>query len=195
MKTIYTAELADSIFETKDAHDRDISAIKDQLQSLAQSYSIYGMGRVNGETSPNACIFFGEESNFKQIANVTRMGLVGYDGKLYKRCMNCRIDMASDGTELRIDGSDGDVLMYTDRSVYVCRFTDKVNVSDITHGNETHNGEVELNVFAIGLAPFEIYGHAAKEIKPFALTPQMTVSAKLTATNNEGKVEETRFSF
>ena len=73
-KSIYTKELVDSLFETKVAHSKDIEAIKDRLQSLAQSYSIYGMGRVNGETSPDACIFFGEESNFKQIANVTKMG-------------------------------------------------------------------------------------------------------------------------
>ena len=158
---------------------RGYDALRKQLEEIAQIYSIYGMARVNGETSAAGTIFFGEEANFKQIANVAHMGLVDNTGKLYKRCANGRIDKAVDGTDLAIDGSDGDVLLYIDRTVYVCRFTDTV---------EGVASNKEINVFAIGLAPFTIYGHAAKALKPFAFSPQFTVNGQLTKTNNGDKV-------
>lgn len=154
---------------------RGYAALQKQLEEIAQIYSIYGMARVNDDTDPKGTIFFGEDVNFKQIANVVHLGLVDKDGKLYKRCANGRVDKAVDGVDLAIDGSDGDVLLYIDRTVYVCRFTDEVE----------HEGAMKkLNVFAVGLAPFSIYGHTAKVFKPFAFSPQYTVNGQLTASNN-----------
>lgn len=150
---------------------RGYDALRKQLEEIAQIYSIYGMARVNGESDPKGTIFFGERANFQQIANVTHFGYFDQQGKLYKRCANGRVDLATDGTKLFIDGSDGDLLFYIDRTVYVCRFT------DIVEGKE-------LNVMAIGLAPFTIYGHNAKKFQPFAIDPCAPTYTQLTTENN-----------
>lgn len=182
VETLYVKNGAGEVIATP-LGTREYDSLKKQLEEVAQVYSIYGMARVNGESSPAGTIFFGEEANFKQIANVSHLGLVDYNGKLYKRCANCRVDKAVDGVDLAIDGSDGDVLLYIDRTVYVCRFTDIVEgVAD----------NKPINVFAVGLAPFSIYGHAAKAIKPFAFSPQFTVNGQLTATNNTKGVTDIR---
>ena len=175
----YTKTDADDKFETKADHKKDYDTIMSRLEDVAQMYSIYGMARVNGETSADATIFFGEDANLKQIANITHLGYFDKEGKLYKRCANNRTDLAVDGTKLYIDGSDGDLLWYIDRTIYVNRFTDTVEV----------NGTMkELNVFAIGLAPFTLYGHNAKEIKPFAIDPHNPCYLQLTEDNNgEGR--------
>lgn len=177
-ESLFITNAAGEVVETPLGY-RVYDDIRRQLQDISQVYSIYGFARVNGDTSPAGSIFFGEKSNLIQIANEVHLGLVNYDGKLYKRCANCRIDAAVDGTELLIDGSDGDVLIYAGKVLYMCKFT------DIVDGNE-------LNVMALGLSPFTIYGHVAKEIKPFAFSPQYTVNGKLTATNNAKGVEDIR---
>lgn len=169
----------DETFETKVDHAKDYASIMSRLDDVAQVYSLYGMARVNGETSCAGTKFYGSEDNLKSIAGICHLGLVDGSGKLYKRCANGRIDKASDGTELEIDGSDGDVMVYIDRPIYVCRFTDNVEVK----GDDGESTIQQLNVFAVGLAPFSVEGHAAKELKPFAFSPQYTINCKLDATN------------
>jgi hypothetical protein len=156
-----------------------ISELETQLNTISQMYSIYGFARVNGDSSPDGTIFFGKEENLDGIKSNIHIGLVK-DGKLYKRCANGRIDLAIDGTELLIDGSDGDVMIYTQRDLYLLKATTSVE------------GIGEVNVIAIGLAPFTIYGVNAKKVEPFAFNPQYTVNAKLTETNNTKGVTDYR---
>ena len=160
---------------------RALADIRRQLDELSQIYSIYGMARANGDTSPDGTIFFGERTNFNQIANICHFGYFDQQGKLYKRCANGRVDKATDGTDLYIDGSDGDLLFYIDRAVYVCKFTDSID--GITQ-KDGATGTVELNVFAVGLAPFTIYGHNAKKFTPFAIDPMVPTRTQLTEENN-----------
>lgn len=147
--------------------------LKKQLDSIAQVYSIYGFARVNGDNSPAGTIFFGEDSNLKEITSHMNMGLTTKDGKLYKRCANCRLDVAVDGTELKIDGTDGDVMNFTNADLYFLKGT--VNApADLNLGDG-----VELNIIALGMSPFTIYGVNAKKFSPFALNPQYTVNCKI----------------
>ena len=62
--------------------------LRKQLNSIAQVYSIYGFARVNGDNSPAGTIFFGEDSNLKEITSHIHMGLTTKGGTLYKRCAN-----------------------------------------------------------------------------------------------------------
>lgn len=156
-----------------------ISELEAQLNTISQMYSIYGFARINGDASPDGTIFFGKEENLDGIKSNIHIGLIK-DGKLYKRCANGRIDLAIDGTELLIDGSDGDVMIYTQRDLYLLKTTTSVE------------GIGELNVIAIGLAPFTIYGVNAKKVEPFAFNPQYTVNAQLTETNNVKGVTDYR---
>lgn len=146
------------------------TALKKQLDEIAQIYSIYGFARVNGDNSPAGTIFFGDYSNMKELQSHMNMGLMKADGSLYKRCANGRIDLASDGTELKIDGTDGDVMLFTNAKMYFLKATvdapTDLNLADGT----------QLNIIALGMSPFTIYGVNAKGFNPFALTPQYTVN-------------------
>ena len=147
--------------------------LRKQLDILAQVYSIYGFARVNGDNSPAGTIFFGEDSNLKEITSHMNMGLTTKGGTLYKRCANCRLDVAVDGTELKIDGTDGDVMNFTNSELYFLKATVAAPV-DLNLGDG-----VELNLIALGMSPFTIYGANAKAFAPFALNPQYTVNCKI----------------
>lgn len=147
--------------------------LKKQLDILAQIYSIYGFARVNGDNSPAGTIFFGEDSNLEKITSHFHMGLTTRDGKLYKKCANCRLDVAVDGTVLKIDGTDGDVMLVTDSKLYFLKGT-VAAPADLNLGDG-----VELNIIAFGMIPFTIYGAQAKAFDPFALNPQYTVNCKI----------------
>lgn len=147
--------------------------LKKQLDLISSIYSIYGFARINGETSPNGAIFFGKDSNLEEITSHVHMGLTTRDGKLYKRCADCRLDVAADGTILKIDGTDGDVMLVTDSKLYFLKAT-VAAPADLNLGDG-----VELNIIAFGISPFTIYGVNAKAFDPFALNPQYTVNCKI----------------
>ena len=147
--------------------------LKKQLDLISSIYSIYGFARINGETSPYGTIFFGEDSNLKEITSHFHMGLTTRDGKLYKRCADCRLDVAVDGTALKIDGTDGDVMLFTDSKLYFLKGT-VAAPADLNLGDG-----VELNIIAFGMLPFTIYGAQAKAFAPFALNPQYTINCKI----------------
>ena len=147
--------------------------LKKQLDLLAQIYTIYGFARVNGDNSPDGTIFFGEDSNLEEITSHFHMGLTTRDGKLYKRCANCRLDVAADGTALKIDGTDGDVMLFTDSKLYFLKGT-VAAPADLNLGDG-----VELNIIAFGMSPFHIYGVNAKAFDSFALNPQYTLNLQI----------------
>ena len=151
------------------------TALKKQLDELAQIYSIYGFARVNGENSGAGTIFFGDYANMKELSSHMNMGLMKSDGSLYKRCANGRIDLASDGTELKIDGTDGDVMLFTNAKMYFLKATVDAP-TDLNLGDGK-----QLNIIALGMSPFTIYGINAKGFNPFALTPQYTVNVNKVA--------------
>ena len=147
--------------------------LKMQLDLISSIYSIYGFARVNGDNSPDGTIFFGEDSNLEEITSHFHMGLTTRSGKLYKRCANCRLDVAADGTALRIDGNDGDVMLFVNSRLYFLKGT-VAAPADLNLGDG-----VELNIIAFGMSPFSIYGAQAKAFAPFALNPQYTVNCQI----------------
>ena len=147
--------------------------LKKQLDLISSICSIYGFARVNGDNSPDGTIFFGEDINLEEITSHFHMGLTTRDGKLYKKCANCRLDVAADGTALKIDGTDGDVMLVTDSKLYFLKGT-VAAPADLNLGDG-----VELNIIAFGISPFSIYGVNAKSFDPFALNPQYTVNCKI----------------
>ena len=151
------------------------TALKKQLDEIAQIYSIYGFARVNGDNSGAGTIFFGSYTNLKEISSHMNMGLMKSDGSLYKRCANGRIDLASDGTSLKIDGTDGDVMLFTNAKMYFLKATVDAP-TDLNLGDGK-----QLNIIALGMSPFTIYGVNAKGFNPFALTPQYTVNVNSVA--------------
>lgn len=146
------------------------TSLKKQLDEIAQIYSIYGFARVNGDNSGAGTIFFGDYSNMKELSSHMNMGLIKADGSLNKRCANCRCDLANDGTDLKIDGTDGDVMLFINAKMYFLKSTVEAP-TDLGLADGT-----KINIIALGMSPFTIYGVNAKGINPFALTPQYTVN-------------------
>lgn len=171
--------------------DETVIALKRQLDSIASTYSIYGFARVNGDNDPKGVIFFGKDENLAQITSHACMGLTPADGKLYKRFANCRLDVAVDGTPVEIDGSDGDVMAYMDCETYFLKATVKAPV-EIVEGDKTIARDTEINIIALGLSPFTLYGINAKRFEPFAFSPQYTVHGQLTTSNNKKGVLDKR---
>ena len=152
--------------------------LKKQLDSIALTYSVYGFARANGDNSPAGTIFFGKDSSLEEITSHVHMGLTAKDGTLYKKCANCRLDLAADGTELKIDGTDGDVMLFVDSKLYFLKGTVPAP-ADLNLGDG-----FELNIIAFGMVPFSIYGVNAKAFDPFAFNPQYTVNCKIPGVDN-----------
>ena len=153
--------------------------LKKQLDSIALTYSVYGFARVNGDNSPAGTIFFGKDSHLEEITSHVHMGLTTKDGTLYKKCANCRLDLAADGTELKIDGTDGDVMLFVDSKLYFLKGTVPAP-ADLNLGVDG----IELNIIAFGMVPFSIYGVNAKAFDPFAFNPQYTVNCQIPGVDN-----------
>ena len=152
--------------------------LKKQLDSIALTYSVFGFARVNGDNSPAGAIFFGKDSSLEEITSHVHMGLTAKDGTLYKKCANCRLDLAADGTELKIDGTDGDVMLFVDSKLYFLKGTVPAP-ADLNLGDG-----IELNIIAFGMVPFSIYGVNAKAFDPFAFNPQYTVNCQIPGVDN-----------
>ena len=148
------------------------------MDSIALTYSVFGFARVNGDNSPAGTIFFGKDSSLEEITSHVHMGLTTKDGTLYKKCANCRLDLAANGTELKIDGTDGDVMLFVDSKLYFLKGTVPAP-ADLNLGDG-----IELNIIAFGMVPFSIYGVNAKAFDPFAFNPQYTVNCKIPGVDN-----------
>lgn len=157
-----------------------IKNLQEQLNTLSKEYAAFGFARINGAVSPEKLedYSFGDKAIYDKICSHLNMGLI-QDGQLYKRCANGRIDLSVDNIELYIDGSDGDIMLYTDVDLYFLKGT--FNIAGL-----------ELNMFVLSLLPYEYQGVKAKKIAPFAYTPHYAVFGKLTKDNNIKGVEDLR---
>ena len=137
----------------------------DELKNYAATYMISGFMRANGDADPAGDVFFGTDEATDAIVSHFVGGLFK-DGLLNKKLANARITLATDGSESKIDGTEGDVMMNIDCVMYYLHTTVTVN-------------SVEQNIAALGLSPFELYGKQADRIEPFADCISYPVIGKL----------------
>ena len=145
----------------KDYVDKSNSVIIDSIndtvlmnRSMAKGYD------VSGPTLSNV---HGSKESLNMVLKHYKMGLFR-EGKLIKECAPCRITKAVDGSDIPIDGSEGDIMLYIDTHIYM----DRYRVSGVTVPNSTATTH---NIIGLGLIPHQIGWKAAKEITPFAFTP------------------------
>lgn len=137
----------------------------DELKNYAATYMISGFMRANGDADPAGDVFFGTDEATDAIVSHFVGGLFK-GGLLNKKLANARITLATDGSESKIDGTEGDVMMNIDCVMYYLHATVTVN-------------SVEQNIAALGLSPFELYGKQADRIEPFADCISYPVIGKL----------------
>ena len=119
--------------------------------------------RANGGESPTTQTYYGSKDALNAVLSHLKIGTFK-KGKLIKECAPGRITATRSGEPIAIDGTDGDVMLYTDTVMYRDRATmDGLTVSESTA--TTHN------VIGLGLVPHMIGTKDAKKFEPFAITP------------------------
>ena len=119
--------------------------------------------RAYSGTSPTTQTYYGSKEALNEVLSHMKIGTFK-KGKLIKECAPGRITATRSGEPIAIDGTDGDVMLYTDTVMYRDRATiDGLTVSGSTA--TTHN------VIGLGLVPHMIGSKDAKKFEPFAITP------------------------
>lgn len=132
------------------------------------------MGKGYDVSGPTLANVYGSKEALNMVLKHYKMGLFK-DGALVKECAPCRITKAVDGSDINIDGSEGDIMLYTDVPIY----RDRCRVSGVTVPNSTATTH---NMIGLGLMPHQIGWKDAKKMNPFAFTPGYV---QLDTTTNE----------
>ena len=136
--------------------------IKDYIDNLTDLTDRV-MARGYDVSNPNLANVYGSKDALNRVLKHYKMGLFK-DGALVKECAPCRITKAVDGSEIKIDGSKGDIMLYTDTPIY----RDRCSVSGVTVPNSSATTH---NIIGLGLMPHQTSGKEAKKMNPFAFTP------------------------
>ena len=121
------------------------------------------MGKGYDVSGPTLANVYGSKEALNMVLKHYKMGLFK-NGALVKECAPCRITKAVDGSDINIDGSEGDIMLYTDVPIY----RDRCSVSGVTVPNSTATTH---NMIGLGLMPHQIGWKDAKKMNPFAFTP------------------------
>ena len=116
-------------------------------------------------SSPTMSNIYGSKESLHQVLSHYKMGLFK-DGKLAKECAPCRITKAVDGSDINIDGSEGDIMLFTDTEIYRDRCTVNKDELDLPESSATTQ-----NIIGLGLMPHVVGSKKAKKMTQFAFTP------------------------
>lgn len=130
-----------------------------------------GFARISGDMDPKPAddYIYGNRKLVKEIGKHMKIGTVkrvGNEAVLQHECAPGRITLASNGDAVKVDGTEGDLLVYTDMPLHVIR------------ANEVLDG-MEISCMGVGLSPCVWQGAPSKKFEPFAMSPFYTVNAQL----------------
>ena len=165
-------QLVTDMKETKEAvaqNAADISGVQKRLDMFGDAF--VGFARVSGDADPkpSADYIYGTRKLVQEIGKHMKLGTVkrvDNDAVLQHECAKGRITLANNGDAVTVDGTEGDLLVYTDIPLYMLK------------ANEQTDGS-EMSCMGVGVSPFYWQGHAAKKLEPFAMSPFYTVQTKL----------------
>ena len=143
----------------KDYIDKSDSIIINIINDIAHRT----MAKGYDVSTPTLSNIYGSKDLLNMVLRHYKMGLFK-NGALVKECAPCRITKAVDGSDINIDGSEGDIMLYTDVPIY----RDRCSVSGMTVPNSSATTH---NVIGLGLTPHQVGGKIAKKMNPFAFTP------------------------
>lgn len=130
-----------------------------------------GFARISGDNDPKPSpdYVYGTRKQIREIGKHIKLGTVkrvGNEAVLQHECAPGRITKASNGEAIKVDGTEGDLLIYTDIPLHVIR------------ANGMLDGFM-MSSMGIGMVPCYWQGYASKKFEPFAISPFYTVNTKL----------------
>ena len=147
----------------------DIAGVQKRLDMFGDAY--VGFARVSGDADPkpSQTYIYGTRQLVREIGKHMKIGTVkrvGNEAVLQHEGAPGRITKASNGEAMAVDGSEGDLLVYTDIPLHLIKANEIVETQ-------------EMSCMGIGVVPCYWMGHAAKRLEPFAFAPFYTVNAKI----------------
>ena len=164
---LYIRDTKDGIVEFQPFDGEAANAMNELIINGVNSTILMNCTKSKGYnvSTPSMSDIYGSKESLNQVLSHYKMGLFK-DGKLVKECAPCRITKAVDGSDINIDGTEGDILIYTDTEIYRDRCT--VPTNDLGIAGTTATTQ---NVIGLGLIPHSVRDKKAKKMTRFAFTP------------------------
>lgn len=152
-------------------------SVKSLLDAFASTNPYVGFARVSGDTDPTPATDFvyGGRALVREIGSHIKLGTVkrvGNDAVLQHECAKGRITLATNGDNVAVDGTEGDLLVYTDIPLYLLKANEAVNAKD-------------MSCLGVGVVPCYWQNHAAKRLDCFGISPFYTTNCKLEGDERE----------
>ena len=154
-----TLALAEQTATAEKLTDLDV-----RVSALSNPNNFVGFTRVNGDASGDAVTTYGDSDLLHEVAAEWKLATVK-NGEVTHIAAPGRLTLDENGEEMKIDGSDGDVMLIN-RNAHLLKAT------------KTIDGK-ELNLIGIGKAPASWYGVTSKKMPAFGMTPCETVQGKI----------------
>ncbi len=138
--------------------------LKEKMATFVDTNPYVGMVRMNGDASPDAEMTFGDKALMHEVGAEWKLATVK-NGVVTHVCAPCRLTLDENGEEVKIDGTDGDVML-------INRNANVINATKVVDGRE-------MNCLAIGKTAAKWYGVESKKMPAFGMTPCETVNAKI----------------
>ena len=138
--------------------------LKEKMATFVDTNPYVGMVRMNGDASPDAEMTFGDKQLMHEVGAEWKLATVK-NGVVTHVCAPGRLTLDENGEEVKIDGTDGDVML-------INRNANVINATKVIDGRE-------MNCLAIGKTVAKWYGVESKKMPAFGMTPCETVNAKI----------------
>ena len=164
---LYIKDTKDGIVEFQPFDIEASNAMNELIINGVNSTVLMNCTKSNGYdvSSPTMSDIYGSKESLNQVLSHYKMGLFK-DGKLVKECAPCRITKAVDGSDINIDGSEGDIMLFTDTEIY----RDRCNIPTEGLGLNASTAATQ-NIIGLGLIPHAVKDRKAKKMTRFAFTP------------------------
>lgn len=150
-------------FDKTDINDA-VSTVNALVDSWVQTNPVAGMSRIDGDSDPAAETLYGA-AQVREIGKHLRLKVIK-NGEVVNTAAAGRLTLATNGEEIAIDGSEGDVMLGFDCDTHLLKASEEID-------------SVKHNMMGVSLAPASWQGHVSKKFSPWAITPCETVTAQL----------------
>lgn len=170
-KTIQVSAAVDAANKATSKATDAADSVKSLLDAFASTNPYVGFARVSGDADPTPATDFvyGGRALVREIGSHIKLGTVkrvGNDAVLQHECAKGRITLATNGDNVAVDGTEGDLLVYTDIPLYLLKANEVVNSND-------------MSCLGVGVVPCYWQNHAAKRLDCFGISPFYTTNCKL----------------